>query len=199
MYKKRPFEISIRFFICVLGVALFGVLSVYAYSFGYSLNANYVTQAKSCWCWAASAENAIIYEYPQKPYTQWDAVRYIKGSFLDLYPDTGGTIFEAGAAATYISNNTEFYSSSETTKTYSFLKNEINSNHPVIVSSGYYSGGLRTGGHDTLIIGWAEYNGEENVSYFDPDLCSYEVCTFSSFCDGSYNGGMYEFTSYNIH
>ena len=71
-----------------------------------------MVQDKDKWCWAASAENAIIWEGASGR-TQWDAVKYPKGTFLDPYPNYSGSIYDSAAAAEYISNNTETYTAVE--------------------------------------------------------------------------------------
>ena len=129
--------------------------------------------------------------------TQWDAVFYIKGWLLETHPNVTGSIYDSKLAAEYISNYTESYISSQTTKTFSFLSEQIYNDHPVIVAAGYYSStGTRNGGHATLIIGWSKTNGNKIV-YYDPLTGTYETCTFTAFCNGSYNGRQYDQTCYN--
>lgn len=159
---------------------------------------NYVMQARSKWCWAASSENAILWEMsPTRD--QWDAVRFIKGSANDLFPDVSGSIEDSAVAAEYISNYTEDYVAIESKKSYTFLCQEIYDSHPVINGAGYYNhDDERDGGHATLIIGWSTANGSQDIIYFDPDTGTVETCTYAQFCDGSFNERKYDQTCYNI-
>ncbi len=155
-----------------------------------------MVQDKDKWCWAASAENAIIWEGASGR-TQWDAVKYLKGTFLDPYPNYSGSIYDSAAAAEYISNNTETYTAVEAKEAYSFLGQQIWDRHPVIVGAGYYdSSGNRNGGHATLIIGYT-FDGIEEITYYDSLTGTTETCTYTQFCDGSYNKRKYDQTCYN--
>lgn len=74
----------------------------------------------------------------------------------------------------------------------------IYNNHPVIASAGYYNEkNERVGGHAVLIIGWANPHGTPEIVYYDPwSAGSYHTCTFAGFCNGSYNGRIYDRTCY---
>ena len=161
------------------------------------LGASYVKQDKDNWCWAASAENLVIWEMnPTR--TQWDAVKYIKGWVLNWYPDTTGSIYDSAYAARYISNNTKNFSASETCKSYEFIREQIYNSNPVIVGAGRYSSGVRVGGHATLIIGWSKLNGKNYITYFDSALNDDLECTYEAFCDGTFNGRRYDQTCYVV-
>ena len=88
---------------------------------GRQLFALYVVQDKSNWCWAASAENAIIWEMSPE-LTQWDAVYQLKGYSGNPYPNVGGSIFDSRDAAEYISAYTENYYAIENKKSFYFLQ-----------------------------------------------------------------------------
>lgn len=157
---------------------------------------DYVVQDKDQWCWAASAENAIIWEGSSSR-TQWDAVKHLKGTLFEPYPNVSGSIYDSASAAEYISNNTETYTAVQAKKTYSFLGQQIENRHPIIVGAGYYnSSGSRNGGHATLIIGY-RIDGIEGITYYDSLTGTTETCTYAQFCDGSYNGRKYDQTCYN--
>lgn len=164
---------------------------------GTRLETEYLKQQKSNWCWAATAENAIIWEMsPTRD--QADAVKKIKGSLLNPHPNESGTIYEMRDAAEYISNNTKSYTATNSTKSFNFISERIYKHHPVLTGAGYYNGsGTRTGGHATLIIGWDTSTGTQRIVYFDPNDGSYKTCSFADFCSGSFNGREYDQTCYN--
>lgn len=161
------------------------------------LSGNYVPQAKTMWCWVASAENACICE-SQHYHTQYYAVNYLKGTSSDPYPNEGGNISETEWAVDVISSFNLNYIGVPNTKTFSFISEMIYNSHPVIADAGYYnSGNNRAGGHVVLIIGWFNAYGTQEICYYDPASSgSYHTCLFSEFCNGSYNGRIYDRTCY---
>lgn len=163
---------------------------------GSQLYAGYVIQDKSNWCWAASAENAIIWEMsPTRD--QWDAVYHIKGWLLNPYPNVSGSIFDSRDAAEYISKNTEEYIATESSKSFAFVSEQVYNSHPVINGAGYYSSGVRNGGHATVIVGWSNATGTNRITYYDSITDTRETCTFTAFCNGTYNSRRYDQTCYN--
>lgn len=79
-----------------------------------ALLATFIKQEKSLWCWAASAENAVRCELwenlPER--TQRDAVRYLKGTLFNSYPNVSGNFNDIKEAAEYISMDTLEYTTS---------------------------------------------------------------------------------------
>lgn len=119
------------------------------------------------------------------------------GANFNPYPNVTGSIYDSKAAAEYISNNTETYTAVEAKETYSFLGQQIRNRHPIIVGAGYYdSSGSRNGGHATLIIGYT-IDGIEKITYYDSETDTTETCTYTEFCDGSFNRRKYDQTCYN--
>lgn len=155
-----------------------------------------VKQAKPNWCWAASAENAILWEAnPTK--SQWAAVRYIKGTSTVPYPNVPGTLSDSVKAAEYISDWKEDYTSKSYAASFTFLFNEVYSySNKVLLSAGYYnSSGTRTGGHMVTLYGVNNSNNE--IRYNDVWDDTTHITTYSKFCNGSYNGRKYDGTVNN--
>ncbi len=195
MKKRTAFTLMVLLILNILNVSILAAIPPGCTST--DLNASYVAQAKDNWCWAASAENAIIWENTGSTLTrtQYDAVWYLKGSPWNPHPDIAGSIYDSQKAAEYISSNTIAYTASETKESYSFLCEEIFESHPVIVGAGYYtSSGIRNGGHATLITGWSTASGKNYLTYFDSATNTYETCTYNAFCDGTYNNRKYDQT-----
>ena len=116
------------------------------------LAVQHVDQAKSKWCWAASAEALGKYVYPCTSRSQWDAVSYVKGSG---YPDEGSTVQENIQAIQYITFN-KYSASFVGLLTFEQIADEIDKGHPV------YSGGA----HAVVFSG---YNGlTESIQIVDP-------------------------------
>ena len=98
--------------------ALIGMLSVVlslsaSADYYYTLDRGVLTdvqQAKSNWCWAACAEMAGHYVYPQTDKSQWAVVRYFKGTATEDYPNVGGDSSDMERAVEYVANNTVDYS-----------------------------------------------------------------------------------------
>lgn len=129
--------------------------------------------------------------------TQKDAVRHIKGSLLNPHPNVGGSIYDSRDAAEYISENTEDYIATESKKSFTFISEQLYSSHLVITGAGYYSSGVRNGGHATVLVGWSKANGTNQITYYDSATGTRETCSFAAFCNGTYNGRCYDQTCYN--
>lgn len=67
-----------------------------------------VVQAKSNWCWAASADMAGGYN-PRGTRTQYDVVKYVKGGLFDSYPDVPGSPVDAAKGAKYASYDAKVF------------------------------------------------------------------------------------------
>ena len=148
-----------------------------------TLSYTMVKQDKTNWCWAASAENSVrgTYKYhlgstPSRD--QWDAVEYIKGSYVN----SGGTIIEIKIAADHISNNKYRWSSAGSTKTFDFLKGRI-TNYVTPVIAGYYSSG---GGHAMTCVGYKiDSSNTEYIKIYDPWDGTKTYTKYTSYCNGT--------------
>jgi len=191
MKKKYLVSLILLFSILIFTTSLAYAGSGHVLGFYSSL----ITQAKSNWCYAATAENAIKIECnPSR--NQWDAVNELKGSWFDSYPNISGSISDSESASEYISDYTEFYGSTKSAFSFGFLVNEIEINNGIELAAGYYYGSSRNGGHIVLMIGYDTSDGDD-IIYFDPWDGTYNTCLYSSFCDGDYNGRKYDQTAYN--
>ncbi len=68
-----------------------------------------------------------------------------------------------------------------------------------IASAGYYNdNNIRNGGHAVVITGYyISANNEQSLVYSDPwDLTSH-TCTYTEFCNGTYNSRRYDGTCHN--
>lgn len=130
-----------------------------------TLTANYVRQQKSNWCWAASAENSVRYERKTKR-TQKDAVKKIKGFFLNPYPNMQGYPIDIKNAAEYISFGTENYSCVKHQENFNFLKRQVHIKNVSIVTYGIYKGKGKIGGHAVAVIGYND--NMEEIQIYDP-------------------------------
>ena len=147
----------------------------------------------------ASAENACKcegYHYHDQYYT----VNVMKGTMTDPCPNVTGSIGDSASAVGIISTNCLSYTGVNSAKSFAFIAELIYYNHPVIAAGGYYDEhGNRNGGHAVLIIGWSDATGTDEISYYDSlNSGSYHTCTYSSFCDGSYNTRIYDQSAYHI-
>lgn len=187
--------------IVALTLSIFSLLMTTAYAAGgYMLSTEgFERQEKSQWCWAASAFNSAQYE-TKLHRTQKAAVKHIKGTSADSYPNKPGSISEIKRAAEYISFSRENYYGASISYSFDFLKNQVNLNNVTIACAGYYDNqNVRNGGHAVTITGY--YISESNACslvYFDPwDGVSY-TCTYIEFCNGSFNNRRYDGTCYNL-
>ena len=163
---------------------------------GYTLTASWVKQEKENWCWAACAENSVMYKRKISK-TQRDAVRYIMGKLLNPYPNKTGDIKDIKDAAEYISDYQESYTYIVSQKKYSFLRQKIQEGTITIAVLGYYDGEVRKNGHAVIITGYDDqYN---KITYYDPQKGMTHTCYYNAFCTGVYNGGVYEGTVYNYY
>ena len=157
-----------------------------------------VQQAKSNWCWAACAEMLGKTMYPSTTRTQWNVVRYVKGSCSNPYPDVGGSRPDTAAGAAYVTYNNVSFSYVYYAWTFHELLQSIVAKKPVIASSGQYVNGERISGHATLIYGcqFVDNGYESNyyIDYIDPATKEREHCRYVEFCNGVYNKKMYDAT-----
>ena len=158
---------------------------------GSEINAGYVSQQKTKWCWAASAENACLAEN-HHAYNQYYAVQTLKGTIDDPYPNVNGTISDAANAVGVISSGYLTYTYSMDLA-FSILADKIYNTHPVIAGMiPKYS--WMGDGHAVLLMGWDTSSGSDVIKYYDPSP-SYTVaitCDFFDFCTGN-NSYLYNY------
>ena len=195
--KKKIVSICLLLSLCMS--LCFGSMPTHASGNSIFLSANYVGQAKDKWCWAASAENAIRWE-ANPNLNQWDAVYFIFGQHeSDPYPNKSASILATADAATYLSNGVHSYTGVNVPMSASFLFSHLFSSHPVICSGGIYnSSGIRQKGHQVLLCGWYDGSYQTMLTYYDPALLQYKTCSYSEFCNGTFNGRIYDRTCYHL-
>ena len=183
----------------LLSLLTFFITGVYAAGGILLSTEGFEKQEKSNWCWVASAHNSVHYE-TKLHRTQKAAVKHLKGTSTEPYPNLPGTVSEIEQAAEYISWNREYYISSYSAKNFDFLKRQVDLDNVTIASAGYYNNNnVRTSGHAVVITGYyISNNNEYSIVYFDPwDEISY-TCTYTEFCNGAFNNRRYDATCYNM-
>ena len=166
---------------------------------GDSLIGNYIRQALSNWCWVASAENAVRWEIHGIPdRDQWSYVYHLSDNQYNPYPNITGDIYASADAASYMTYYQHTYIAVEAAMSFSFLSEQMYWSHPVICASGHYTGSTRDWGHAVLVCGWYGGNNQSNITYFDSNTKQYNTCSYSSYCNGSYNGLMYDQTAFHL-
>lgn len=144
----------------------------------------------------ACARNSVHHETTSHR-TQKEAVRYLKGSILNWYPDVRGDIVDIKEAAEYISKNTESYTWSAHSKSFTFLKNQVDYSNATIAGIVTYKNGEQIGGHVVVITGYYISNEDNDINYYDPADGTFNTCSYSEFCDGYIRDRQYEATCYN--
>ena len=136
-------------------------------------------QAKSNWCWAATAE-ALGKQASYSTLTQYDVVSTVMGgSWFDPYPNVTGTPYDTAGGAEYVCHyNHDFnvYSA------YAFVtvKFQINHGRPIGCALYHQYGGT---GHTIVIKG---YEDPGTVQIYDPADGGIYNISFSSLETGSY-------------
>lgn len=159
-------------------------------------------QEMSLWCWVACAETSGKH-LVNNIRTQRNTVTVVKGSPIN----EGGSVTETAMAANYFTLNQYNYNGYNFVYPIDFLKGLIiNNSMPILGASSYNSSGVRTSSHATVAY-MVTYNddGTRGIGYYDPDTGSYPpgdkkgrnyICSFEKFCNGEYNGRIYERTTY---
>lgn len=151
------------------------------------------TQEKSAWCWVACARNSVRFERLILR-SQKSAVKKIKGSDID----DGGSILEIEEAAEYISYGNENYTGVKEKFSFDNLRKQLDRENITITCMGDYDrNDFRWGGHAVVIIGYIVGTNGRYIYYVDPADDSSHICSYESFCDGSYNNLKYDYTCYN--
>ena len=167
------------------------------------VNVTPVKQAKIYWCWAACAEMAGKTVYLSSNLTQWDVVKHIKGTTSEPYPDVTGNIGESAMGSAYVAYYSRTFKGVYSKWNFSQIANSLYKKYPIQAAGGYYdSENERHGGHVVVIYMTEEIetatSSEQYIYYIDPaDGKSYK-CTYTQFCDGSFNGRRYDQTAYVV-
>jgi hypothetical protein len=163
MIKKR----HLKLFTCLAlaSVMSFSNISNSVHAYTTELSINVVKQAKTNWCWAATAEMAGGRIYGNSNRTQTDVVSHVKGSSL---PNNAGTLAEGKDGSEYMCYDSSLFTFkySNTPFTITQIRTAINSAYPIQASIGYYSGSTRTGGHRVVICGVD--SSESRLQYINP-------------------------------
>lgn len=171
-------------------------------------------QATTSWCGIASAWNAVRWEYGS-PRSQWDAA-----AAFGIPTYSGVDTTQVSNIAEYMSYYTESYSPYLFSVTYNIIFNEIvYYDNMVICGAGKYTQNGQRLGHVMTIYGINNNNG--NYLYyidpwysFDPSpihgvnpypngLLAQDAnirrqyCSYSAFCNGSYNSYSFDCTVLN--
>lgn len=155
-----------------------------------------VLQAKSGWCWAACAEMAGKNAYPSSTRNQYSVVNVLHGTPSNPYPNVGGTIGDSATGTQYVTYYNATYHATNSALTFLGLQSHLSNHNPVQAGAGYYYNGDRTGGH--VVVIYETYSSTstsgtiKEISYIDPLTNTRFTCTYSSFCNGSFNGRIYD-------
>lgn len=178
---KRFFQVVVSFVLCY---------AVYLSGFNTYARASVINsvapipivkQAKSNWCWAASAEMFGKGVLSSSTRTQYDTVRYVKGSEVNETANAS----ECLNACRYASSNVKPLSFTSTRLSFSevgrrvakgegiftvLAKEGTNLEHAVVVSATQFIDGN---------------NGiENNIDYLEPFYGKSYHCSYDSFCNG---------------
>lgn len=198
--KEKILKIAIGLFAFIFAISMTSVITEAesARSFSYTQK----KQAKTNWCWAASAENSVRWEM-NITRDQYDAVKKIKGTpIFDPYPNVGGTLADMKNAAEYISKNTESYCKTALSpysgvKSFLFLRDEVKEGDVTILVAGYYdSKGNRNGGHAVTCTGYSTVGNMDKIYIYDPWDGSTSVIQYGFFSNG-FGSRRYDGTVWN--
>ncbi len=165
------------------------------------IDKNFVPQEKTKWCWAASAENSVR-AVRTPTHSQKEAVKKIKGTVINPYPNKGGTVQETADAAEYISNYKLDYFGVSTALSFSALNRQNAYGYAPVIIGGNYTD-IRTGGHAVILVDCYTIGGTQFIQYYECDKFNaiggegLRRCSYNDFCNGRYNGRIYDQTVYN--
>ena len=162
-------------------------------SYSYSISVTPVVQSNSNWCWAACAEMAGKVLYPSTGRTQSDAYCYI---YHSLTGNASASIEDSANATEYVTHFNSTLTGVYYTLSFSTIKTHIQNGNPIQAAAGYYIGSTRCGGHVVVIKGvyFASATSTKYIQYVDPANGNTYSCTYTAFCNGSYNGRKYDQT-----
>lgn len=174
-----------------------GYTTVFVQPASTALNVTGVVQEKTNWCWAACAEMAGKQAYPSSDRDQWDVVKEVKGTLFTPYPNVGGGMSESIEGSEYVTYSTITFSKSGSDTSWETLCNNMAAGKAIQAQAGYYSSsGSRTSGHIVVIIECfvtgSATSVVKNIRYIDPLDGLTHVCSYEEFCDGTYNGRMFD-------
>lgn len=163
-----------------------------------------VRQAKSEWCWAASAQIAGKCVYPSSSRTQYSIVNHLKGATAgtseEMYPNESGSLSDSVAGSEYMTYGNVDFRSTYSKWGYSEIVTSLVRGYPVQAAAGYYNWIIREGGHMVVIYMTQFIDNSDgswmNLYYYDPWDGETHCCTYEAFCDASYNGRKYDQTVY---
>ena len=193
-------RLPIVFLLALLMLSSFNITTFAAQTISVKITG--VKQAKDNWCWAACAEMAGKCVYSSSNRTQYSVVNHLKGTSSNAYPDVSGSIGNSATGSEYVAYNKKTFRGTSSIWTYGHITQSLVDGYPVQAAAGYYQGNKRNGGHVVVIYMTQmvdSSSGTKNyVTYLDPaDKKTYH-CTYSSFCDGSYNERKYDQTAYVV-
>lgn len=143
-----------------------------------------VKQAKTNWCWAASAEMFGKSVYDSSTRDQYDIVKYIKGSEVNAT----ATVSECLTACQYSS-----YYTKSLDYTYRLSFSEVG--RRVAKGQGIFTALKKDGtnmGHVVVVSATQFIDGnngiENNIDYLDPFYGKSYHCSYDEFYNGNYNG-----------
>lgn len=147
----------------------------------YEVNFIHFPQAKTNWCWAASAQSSGRHACSASTKTQAEIVMHTLGS-LD---NETATIDMTAAAASYAANNTVTYRGLEQKIVTEHVVYQIMHDHVIIV--GYTHA---YGGHMTTVTRFEAFTDtQKNIYLYDPALNSVELYNFTDLYNGTNNSG----------
>lgn len=130
---------------------------------------------------------------PSSYFHQYSIVQFIYGSPINAT----GSITQSAGGSEYACNHIKSFTGVYSTLSFTDICLELYFGCPVQAAAGYYNGGVRTGGHVVIIKEATAISGGSNyIKYIDPANGNTYTCSFSSFCNGSYNGRIYDQTAY---
>lgn len=163
-----------------------------------SVSITTVVQAKSNWCWAACAEMLGKNVYSSTQRDQYSIVNFVKLALN--YPNEAGTLSEIRRGVRYSSHYKASVNYVSSAWSYGNIAASIYNGYGVIAAAGYYTNNVRQGGHAVVIYATQFVDGSSGsrfyISYIDPWDGTRNQCLYSSFCDGTYNGRIYDGTVY---
>lgn len=161
-----------------------------------------VLQEKTRWCWAACAEMAGKGVYSSSSRDKYDVVKYLKGTSSDPYPDVSGSLSDSVAGSEYVAYNRASFTSMYSTLSFNDITTNLQRGYPVQAAIAIHRDGKRYNGHMVVIYMTQFIDNSDGVSYeldyVDPGNAKSYHCTYSQFCDGSFNGKEYDQTVYVI-
>ncbi len=150
--------------------ASLSVINALAATTNYEVDFTGVMQAKTNWCWAASAEASAHHAYEYSNRSQYHAVYLIYGP---EYPNLGGNIEQTAQAATYLAHNYvsyQYYSSMPVSEF--FISQIVQDKVPIIGYIYYDENGPTSYGHMVTLkkISVNTTTGDKIFYFYDPYL-----------------------------